>query len=164
MRAILLPYLTPCFWLLVPILALNVVFAPDLPKMFQPETFKADIPAWISVPENTLRLVLFTLTGFLPLRARGAGWAVFLAGTALYAGSWAALILAPDGAWSSSTFGLLAPAYTPAVWLAGIGMIADRPAFSQAPRGRWIALYAALAAGFLLAHISHTALVAARLP
>lgn len=156
-------HLTPCFWLVLPILALNVVYAGSLPAMFQPETFNAAIPDAIFVPETLLRSLLFGLTAFLPMRAIPAGWALFLAGLALYAGSWAVLILAPGAAWSQSIAGLAAPAWTPALWLAGLGLIAGRPVFSRAPRWRWIALYAALAVGFLAAHISHTALVAARL-
>lgn len=162
MRTRLLPWLTPCFWLVVPILVMNVVYAADLPAMFQPEVFNAGIPAVIALPENVLRVLLFVLTAFLPMRAHRAGWVVFLVGSALYAGSWAALIAAPHASWSTSLAGRLAPACTPALWLAGIGMIADRPAFSKAPRARWLAVYAVLAVGFLAAHVSHTALVALR--
>ncbi len=159
MRNLIRQSLTPCFWLVVPILALNVVYASRLPEMFQPEVFLTDIPGWIAGPENTLRLLMFILTGFLPMRTNRAGWALFLAGTALYAASWAVLILAPEADWSMSAAGRLAPAYTPALWLAGIGMIAGRPAFSNTPRRRWIVIYGLLATGFLAAHITHTALV-----
>jgi hypothetical protein len=159
MRNLIRQSLTPCFWLVVPILALNVVYASRLPEMFQPEVFLTDIPGWITGPENTFRLLLFILTGFLPMRANRAGWALFLAGTAIYVASWAVLILAPEAGWSTSAAGRLAPAYTPALWLAGIGMIAGRPGFSYTPRRRWIVIYTILASGFLAAHITHTALV-----
>lgn len=157
------PYLTPCFWLVVPILVMNVVFTGALPAMFQPAAFNADIPWPIMLVENVLRTLMFSLTAVLPMRWNPRGWAVFLLGLALYAGSWAALIAAPASAWTGSTAGLLAPACTPAIWLAGIAMIADRPPFSQAQRRIWVTAFAALAAGFLAAHIAHTLSVISRL-
>ena len=159
-------YLTPAIWLMVPVMAVNIGFAALLPAAFQPEIFWAGIPAWIAWPENTLRILMFAVCAVLPLRRRGAaaGWVVYLAGLACYGAAWGALILAPQSTWAMGAAGFLAPAYTPILWLIGVGLIADRPVFSQAPRRRWIGLYAALCAGFLVAHVAHAALVYSRLP
>jgi hypothetical protein len=41
----------------------------------------------------------------------------------IYFASWLLLIVRPDAAWSRSAAGLLAPAYTPLIWLAGIALV-----------------------------------------
>lgn len=88
-------YLTPSIWLIVPIMALHIAFAGNLPAPFQPEIFRADIPAGLTLMENSLRIALFTLMTLLPLRARRTGWAVCLAGSGLYSASPAIGFTAP---------------------------------------------------------------------
>jgi hypothetical protein len=41
----------------------------------------------------------------------------------IYFASWLPLIYARETAWSKSAAGLLAPAYTPLIWLAGIALV-----------------------------------------
>lgn len=158
-----LPPLTSCFWLVIPILIGNIVFARQLPAAFQPEVFALNIPLAITLPENLLRIIMFTLIAYMPFRQSGRlpqwGLVLFLIGVTLYVGAWLALILAPQSAWSTSIIGFLAPAYTPALWLAGIGLIGAPAAFSN-PRAK-IRVYAyfATTTGFLVAHLAHTALI-----
>jgi hypothetical protein len=54
----------------------------------------------------------------------------------------------------------MAPAFTPILWLAGIGMIGDEFQTSQVPFKWW--MYWIVSACFLFFHILHTGLVYAR--
>ena len=61
--------------------------------------------------------------------------------------------------WSTSAAGLLAPAYTPIVWLGALGMLGPRlvvPVYWR-PRLYWL-----LALAFLSFHLAHGALVVGR--
>jgi hypothetical protein len=157
-------YLSSCFLLLVPILVWNLLLASRLPPAFQGAEFWRDIPRWVSVPENVLRLLVFVLAALMPLelptRRQRVRLAVFAAGVAAYFASWAVLITWPSSAWSTSAPGFLAPAYTPALWLFGLGLLSDRLFITALPFRRW--MFFALAAGFLAFHNLHTAIVYAR--
>jgi len=147
----------PVLLLVLPLLGLNLAFTGALPDAYQPEIFDAGLPAWVPPVENGLRLALFGLMLALPIGAGRAGWAIFLAGTLAYAASWAVPSLAPASAWSQSLIGFTAPAWTPAVWLTGIGLI-GRAGPPLARRLYWV-----LVTTFLAAHVGHAALVWARL-
>ncbi len=49
-------YFENVFWLLAPILAINLMLTRRLPKPYQTETFWKEIPSWISTPENLFRI------------------------------------------------------------------------------------------------------------
>jgi hypothetical protein len=153
-----------CFWLLVPLLAVNVIFAGDLPPAFQPAVFWKDIPRGISLPENVLRGLVMFLPALMPLRldtpSRRRGLALFVFGNAAYFAVWAALILAPASAWSRSAIGFVAPAWTPALWLAGLTLMSDEIVVRRIPWRRGV--YAALATAFVAFHCAHTTLVWSR--
>ena len=51
----------------------------------------------------------------------------------------------------------MAPAYTPALWLAGIGLIGSHPVIGHLRYLPWVFLAAGVA--FLVVHIRHAALV-----
>lgn len=157
--------LRSCFWLLVPILVFNVVCAPHLPPAFQADVFWRDIPRWIAWPENVLRVVLFATVAFAPLEVTTAwhrrGLALFVIGTLGYFAAWGPLLAAPNSAWSTSLPGFLAPAITPAVWLTGLCLVAQRLVIPRLPYRAW--MLAVVAAAFLGAHVSHAALVWSRL-
>jgi len=154
-------YLYSCFWLLVPILVFNLIYAHQLPAAFQMEIFWKDIPKQISLPENILRGFVMVLPVFMRLRVstpgQKLGLRLYLAGLLLYFASWAVLIVLPQCAWSMSAVGFLAPAYTPIVWLAGIGMIGNELLFAKIPIKPWI--YWTLSTMFLIFHNWHTAIV-----
>jgi hypothetical protein len=154
---LLTPPLWNCFWLTLPVLALNAAFAGRLPAAFQPDIFWRDIPPALGAAENVLRTLALALTLFMPIGRRArAGFALYALGLLAYLGSWLPLLLAPQSAWSASAAGFLAPALTPALWLSGIGMVG-------AGRSRRLtAAYAASAAIFLAAHLCHAALVLSR--
>ena len=104
-------------------------------------------PCW---PKQALRVAVFLWPLLLPLRWRDqqsrAGLAVYALGLLIYCAAWLPLIYLPEAAWSQSAAGLLAPAYTPLIWLAGIALIG----------GSWP--YALLSLLFVGVHVYHNIL------
>ena len=85
---------------------------------------------------------------------------MYLAGMIAYLGAWLMLIYAPQSGWSTSLAGSMAPAYTPLVWLTGIGMIGTRLSVRWIPFHPWG--YTVSAAVFLICHNAHSLLVLTR--
>jgi len=83
--------------------------------------------------------------GWQDRRSR-AGLALYGLGLLIYFASWLPLIYRPEAAWSTSAAGLLAPAYTPLIWLAGIAVVG----------GSWP--YALLSWLFVGTHVYHNIL------
>ena len=153
-------YLRSCGLLLLPVIAWNLAFAPLLPLAFAPERFWRDIPTPLAFAENGLRVAVFALPFLMPLdraaRRRTAALTLFGAGSLLYFGAWLPLMLAPHSAWSHSPIGFTAPALTPLVWLAGIGLLGRR-LYWPSPYRRWH--YLVLSAAFVAVHFAHALLV-----
>ena len=158
--SVVIRYVRSCFWLLIPILALNLLFTKSLPPAFQADVFWRNIPRALAISENVLRVVVMILPTLVPLgvetRAQRVGVAVFVLGFGAYAGSWAALIVAPGSAWAMSAPGFTAPAWTPALWLLGLVLLAER---SFIPRVRPRPIFAVCAVAFVALHVTHAALV-----
>lgn len=150
-------YLMNCMLLLLPILAWNIVFANKLPRLYAPEIFEKDIPAFITNGENIFRFVIFILPLFLPIRfetpLQKIGLGLYMAGTVMYFLSWLAQMYVPQSAWSLSLLGSLAPAYTPLIWLTGIGLIGSS-LYVASPYRSW--MYITLSILFVAFHLSHT--------
>ncbi|MGD0860168.1 MAG: hypothetical protein ABR912_12680 [Terracidiphilus sp.] len=157
-------YLCNCFWLLLPILAFNLIFMRQLPPAYQMGVFWKDIPKAIGVPENLLRTLVMIFPVFMRLRistpGQKLGLGLYVTGLLVYIGSWAALIAAPESAWSTSAIGFLAPAYTPIVWLIGIGLIGDELQLPRIQFKPW--MYWTVSAFFLLFHNLHAFTVYSR--
>jgi hypothetical protein len=68
---------------------------------------------------------------------RRRGLRLFVVGTLLYVLAWIALMIAPQSPWSTSWLGFVAPAYTPLVWLTGLGLIGRR-LHVPSPYRRWM--------------------------
>ena len=160
-----LRYVKNTGWLLVPVLLWNAALSPRLPRAFSPEVFWRDIPFLLSATENSLRVAVFALPFLAPFelacKRQKIGIVVFGVGLAVYFASWLPLVSFPGSAWSLSAAGFLAPAYTPLVWLLGLALLMQRLHW-QSPYRWW--LYLVLSIAFLTAHISHAAIVFARLP
>lgn len=156
-------YALTCGLLLVPASLWNIALTERLPPSFAPAEFWRDIPAALALAENSLRVAVFALPFFMPLKLAAPGrmgaLLVFVVGTLVYFASWLMLILFPASAWSTSALGFAAPAYTPFLWLLGIALL-GRQLFWGTFYRWW--MYFALALAFLVTHISHTALVYAR--
>ena len=158
------PYLANAFWLLVPILAFNALFTRQLPPAYHADVFDKGIPLWIRMPENLSRLLvmLFPLVMRLQIStsSQQLGLALYVAGTAVYFAAWGIQIAFPQNGWSTSVAGFMAPAYTPALWLLGIGLLGDRLTLPNVPCNPWI--YWSVCGTFLAFHNAHTWLVYAR--
>ena len=152
----LISYLLNCLLLLLPIMVWNLIFANKLPWAYSEEVFSKDIPSFITSGENIFRLIVFILPVLMPLRiemqSQKFGLWLYIAGTAIYFVSWLAQIYFPQSAWSLSAWGFLAPAYTPLIWLVGIGLIGSAFYFSS-PYRSW--MYIITSVVFLGFHLSH---------
>lgn len=150
-------YLLNCFLLTLPIMIWNIVLTNKLPQEYQSEIFWKDIPAWLKYAENISRTLIFILTLLMPLNIstlkQKRGFILYLGGTILYFVSWLILICFPDSRWSSNIFGFMAPAYTPLLWLTGIGFIGNSFYFNL-PYRRWFYILTVII--FLIFHNFHT--------
>ncbi len=157
-------YLKNCFILILPVLLWNVVFARFLPHGFTPEVFWNNIPGYIRIPENIFRLVVMILPWNMMLEVKTssqhAGLRLYLIGVIVYVLTWVVLMVYPMSGWSQSVYGFAAPAYSPFLWLIGIGLIGQR-SFVQIKHIS--SVYIAAAAFFIFFHTWHTVLVYQRL-
>lgn len=159
----LLRYVWSCGLLTVPIFAWNIIFTCYLPPALATDEFWRDIPPLVEYGENGFRFAIVVLPFLMPLEVttvlQRRGLLLFAAGMILYFLAWIALMLFPHSEWSASWIGFLAPAYTPLIWLTGIGLVGRR-LYWNLPYRWWI--YEVLVCGFTLLHITHTGIVYAR--
>ena len=159
----LVRYVWSCGLLTVPMLVWNVVLTRFLPPALASNVFSRDIPPLVTYGENTLRIAVMVLPFLMPLDVATVGQRrgvlLFVVGTVVYFLSWVPLMIAPQSPWSTSWLGFVAPAYTPLVWLAGLGLIGRR-LYVPLPFRRWV--YVGLACGFVGFHVTHTSIVYAR--
>jgi len=150
-------YFLNCFVLTIPILIWNIVLTDKLPKTTKPEIVLQNISPFIIYGENISRAVVFAMMVFMPIQIsktiQKQGLLIFVFGTLLYFASWLVLIYYPHSLWSKSVFGVLSPAYTPIIWLIGIGLIGDSFYF-KLPYKRWV--FISLSIVFLVFHNIHT--------
>jgi len=149
-------YLLNCMLLLLPIMAWNLILTSKLPQAYSREVFWGDIPSFIANGENVFRLLVFILPVLMPIRIltqnQKLGLWLYVAGTTIYFLSWLAQIYYPQSAWSLSAFGFLAPAYTPLIFLTGIGLVGST-LFFPVPYRSW--MYIAISTIFIGFHLSH---------
>lgn len=157
---VILKFLLNCFLLIVPVLILNLLWANSLPPMLQVEFFWQDIPPAIAYGENISRLVVNILPVFMPLRIstkrQRTGLAIYLIGIFIYFLAWMLVVYFPHSAWSTSSIGATAPAWTSLLWLIGIGLIGDS-LYLPIPYRSWV--YISLSVIFAIFHTLHTAIV-----
>jgi hypothetical protein len=153
-------YVVNCSWLILPVLVWNIVFAKHLPPLFQEENFWKDIPPLLSMLENVSRIALFAFTFLMPLNLSAAknkkAWGIYLSGLIIYWLSWLLLMKMPQSAWSQSLPGIMAPAYTPILWLWGLWRIGGEP-FVKFPFSTRV--FPILCLLFLFLHNLHTFLI-----
>jgi len=149
-------YFLNCFVLTIPILIWNILLTDQLPKTTKPEILQ-NVSVFITYGENIVRIIVFALMVFMPVKIskpiQRQGLILFLLGTVIYFASWLILIFYPDSLWSKSNLGVLSPAYTPVIWLIGIGLIGDTFYFNL-PYKRWV--FISLLILFLVFHNIHT--------
>ena len=158
-----LRYVWSCGVLTIPILVWNVVFFRFLPPPLATNEFWRDILRFVSRGENSLRLAVLLLPFLMPLEvatvAQQRGVLLFVVGTVCYFLAWVALMIAPRSRWSTSPLGFLAPAYTPLLWLVGLGLLGRRLYWPSPYQWWW---YLGLAGGFVALHVAHASIVYAR--
>ncbi|MEV4629290.1 hypothetical protein AB0J90_23815 [Micromonospora sp. NPDC049523] len=144
------------FLLIVPLLLLDALLGNRLPREYQKQSWNA-VPRWLSVAETALRIPVLLVPLLLPISLSGpvqqAGAVLYLVGVLAYAAAWAAQIRHPHSAWSVSTAGFLAPAYTPALWLTGIALVGAEPVLPHL--GFLPAVFLGFVAAFLVTHNLH---------
>ena len=133
------------FWLLLPLLAWNIIFGSKITQ--EQITSDAHSPDWLLGAENIFRLTTFILPLFLIMKFDTSfgkiGLTVYIIGTLIYFVSWLPLMYVPQSAWSQSIPGLFAPRLTPLIALLGVALIA----------GSWS--YGFLATIFIFFHTWH---------
>ncbi len=114
-----------CLWLMVPLLAWNIILAPKI--TLEKVISDSNSPTWLLVAENIFRILVFAFPLLLPLRVQDTvsktGLSIYLVGTLVYFVTWIPLIWMPDSTWSQSAAGLLAPRLTPLLSFLGIALI-----------------------------------------
>ncbi len=119
------------FVYVAPLLAWNAIFwrAIRIDRFFEGEAPKALLAA-----EFVARAFVFTMPVFLVTEPESrwftAGLGTYLAGTALYCGSWLVLAYGDEIRISGSPLLQLAPAYTPFLSFAGLALMARSPEFA----------------------------------
>lgn len=118
--------LANCFWLIVPLLAWNVIFSSKITQ--EAITSDAHSPVWLLGAENVFRMITFVLPLLLRMRLDDTvgkvGLAIYIIGMLVYFASWIPLMTASQSAWSQSVPGLFAPRLTPWIALLGIALVA----------------------------------------
>ena len=109
---------------MVPPLAWNLIFARSLPM----DRFTQTAPQPLLTAEGILRIAAIAYPLLLPIDTSDQlflpGLITYSAGLALYFVSWTALMAAPGSGFASHVLVQFAPVYTPAIWLAGVSLMA----------------------------------------
>lgn len=142
----------------------NLFLYDSLPKSYSSDIFWQDIPKLVGFGENILRVIVFGLPVTMILsfntRIKKFGLLIYLTGIGFYFLSWVALIYFPQSGWSCNLLGFMAPAYTPIIWLIGIGLIGNR-SFFKIPKLSLI--YICISVFFVVLHVLHTYIIFQRL-
>lgn len=153
-------FLKNCFLLLIPILIWNLLFTGYLPESYSPKVFWKGIPKYIGITENLLRIVVIATPVMMIFSLKTShqkiGLGTYLVGTLFYFLSWLLLIIYPNSFWSRSALGFTAPAYTPIIWLIGIGVIGNNSFLNI----KYLtSIYISIALLFVFFHTLHVYLV-----
>lgn len=138
----------------------NIAFTAWLPARYAPGVFDADVPTAVLLGENLFRFLTFGFAFFLLLglktRAQKLGLGLYIGGVALYFAAWGMQMGLPDSGWSQSWLGYTAPAFTPLIWLVGIGLLGEEMVVEKLPYSRLAFL--SLAVTFVGFHTTHALL------
>lgn len=149
-------YIKNCFWLLVLPLVWNVLFMSDLPANYVPNSVWDSIPPSLELTEHVLRIITFLLPLGMALsfksRSQKVGLAIYTIGVLVYFMSWYIQMTQPNSLWSQSLLGYAAPAYTPLIWLIGIGLIGETSFIKSIPLRTLYFLFVGL---FISVHTYH---------
>jgi hypothetical protein len=145
-------------WLTLPPLLLSLSLMTLLPNALTPAQFNAGIPDVLVSIESVGRMMVFAMPAFfsvgLSTPTQKQGLILYLAGVTLYCLSYGIQNFLPNSAWSNSTLGFAASAYTNAVWMIGLGLLGERFYFTKRLRYRPI-FYIVPAVAFVAFHTTH---------
>ncbi len=146
--------------LIIPPMIISFGLWGALPVAYSPDIFGKDIPGWLVLSENILRILVFGLPGILYFgkneKGQSLGWYLYFGGLVVYLASYLVQIVFPTSAWSQSAIGFTAGAWSTLFWLAGIGLVCVR---SWLPIPWHRAIYLWSASIFLVFHTGHAGLV-----
>ncbi len=149
------------FWLTLPPMLFSLSLMEFGPSSLTPAQFNEGISIGLLNIESFARIVVFVMPAFIslglstPIQKRGLIF--YLAGVTLYVLTYGIQNFLPDSAWSLSTFGFAASAYTNIVWMVGLGLLGENFYFTKHLRYRPI-FYIGPAAFFVAIHTAHTVL------
>ncbi len=147
------------FLFILPALIINVLLIDKLPSVYTND-FWQNIPLTIILGENITRTLIILLPIFMPISIRTSikkvGFVIYCLGMLLYIFSWIVTIGNQSGTWIQNFISFSAMAYTPLVWLMGIGMMSER-LYMRSPYRPW--MYLMLSLVFVIFHIYHTLIV-----
>ncbi len=160
LKSTLLKYVSNSFLLVVPALVVDLLWASRLPAEWQFDVFWREIPPALAYGERISSLVVNILPVFMPLcistpRQR-QGLAAYIVGMLAHIAAWVMMVFFPQSAWSTSLVGSTATAWTPLLWLVGIGLVGGSFYFPVAYKP-W--MYILPSVIFIAFHFSHALLV-----
>lgn len=153
LKSTLLKYASNSFLLVIPALIVDLLWASHLPAEWQFDVFWRDIPPALAYGERISSLIVNILPVFMPLRIstmrQSRGWMIYIVGMLAYIAAWVMMVYFPQSPWSMSLIGSTATAWTPLLWLIGIGLVGDsfyspipyKPWFYILPSGIFVAFH-----------------------
>jgi hypothetical protein len=112
---------------ILPPLLWNIAFASRTPSYYS----SGSAPIALLIAENILRAITLVSPFAIPIQTNHhlfyPGLTVYSIGLAMYFSSWLLLMYFPDSAISKKVITRLLPAFTPLVWLIGIGLMSQAP-------------------------------------
>jgi hypothetical protein len=148
-------------WLTLPPLLLSLGPMAFLPNALTPAQFNEGIPPALLVIENMTRILVFAMPAFFSIgfasRRQKPGAVLYLAGVILYGLSYGIRNVFSQSAWSTSTVGFAASAYTNIIWMVGLGLLGEKFYFLESLRYRPV-FYVVPAVVFVAIHTVHAVL------
>jgi NADH:ubiquinone oxidoreductase subunit 6 (subunit J) len=145
-------------WLTFPPLLFSLILMSFLPNSLTPAQFNRGIPGAVVNVESIGRILVFAMPAFFSIgistKTQKRGLALYLAGVTLYYLSYGTQNFFPDSAWSNSTIGFAASAYTNVFWMIGLGLLGEKFYFTERLRYRPI-FYIIPAVVFVIFHTIH---------
>jgi hypothetical protein len=123
-----------------------------------PAQFNRGIPDVIVNVESIGRILVFAIPAFFSIgistTTQKRGLALYWAGVIIYYLSYGTQNFFPNSAWSKSTIGFAASAYTNVFWMTGLGLLGEKFYFTERLRYRPI-FYIVPAVVFVIFHTTH---------
>jgi len=117
-------YKNNCFWLFIPVIIFNIIFTKYLP-----EFFLRNINHPIVIMETVAKIVTIAFSLIMAIKLDNKigkiGFIVYIIGILIYFCSYFIVIKIQANSYNNNLLVLLAPYWTSALWLIGIGFIGN---------------------------------------